>query len=68
MHDRASVARPSTRTLAGIYYLGVLALIVVGAALWSTGHGNGDPYLTLGVVLALVPPVVIWLRRRLSAR
>jgi Co/Zn/Cd efflux system component len=55
----------SQRTLAGIYYLGVLALIVAGATLWLTGHGTGDPYLSLGVVLAIAPVVVIWLRRRL---
>jgi hypothetical protein len=50
--------------LAGIYYLGVLALIVAGAILWSTGHGTGDPYLTLGIALALAPVVVLWVRRR----
>lgn len=61
---RAAV-RLSQRTLAGIYYLGVLALIVAGATLWLTGHGTGDPYLSLGVVLAIAPVVVIWLRRRL---
>ena len=55
--------RPSRRTLFGIYYLGVVALIVVGATLWSTGHGTGDPWLTLGVVLALAPVAVIWVRR-----
>jgi hypothetical protein len=54
----------SQRTVVGIYYLGVLVLILVGAILWSTGHGTGDPYLTLGIALALVPVVVIWLRRR----
>jgi hypothetical protein len=58
--------RLSRTTLAGIYYLGVIALIVVGAALWSTGHGTGDPYLTLGFALAVAPIVVIWLRRRFS--
>lgn len=57
----------SRNTLAvGVYYLGVLALIVAGATLWSTGHGTGDPYLSLGVVLALAPIVVIWLRKRLT--
>jgi len=56
----------SRKTLAGIYYLGVSTLIVVGITLWSTGHGTGDPYLTLGVALALVPLAVIWLRRRFS--
>jgi hypothetical protein len=50
--------------VAGIYYLGVLALIVVGAILWSTGHGTGDPYLSLGIALALAPVVVIWALRR----
>jgi hypothetical protein len=54
----------SRKTLVWIYYLGVVALIVVGATLWSTGHGTGDPYLTLGFTLALAPVVVIWLLRR----
>jgi hypothetical protein len=54
----------SRKTLVWIYYLGVVALIVVGAVLWSTGHGTGDPYLSLGFALALAPVVVIWLRRR----
>jgi hypothetical protein len=59
--------RLSRNTLgAGVYYLVVLALIVVGATLWATGHGTGDPYLSLGVVLAVAPVVVIWLRRRLT--
>jgi hypothetical protein len=57
--------RLSQRTLAGLYYLGVLVLIVVGATLWSTGHGTGDPWLSLGVVLAVAPVAWIWLRRRL---
>jgi hypothetical protein len=57
--------RLSQRTLAGVYYLGALALIAVGAILWSTGHGTGDPWLSLGVVLLVAPVVVIWLRRRL---
>jgi hypothetical protein len=57
--------RLSQRTLVGVYYVGVVALIVVGATLWSTGHGTGDPWLSLGVVLAVAPIVVIWLRRRL---
>ena len=48
--------------LFAIYYVGVLALIGVGAALWSTGHGTGDPYLSIGFVLALAPAVVFWLR------
>jgi hypothetical protein len=56
----------SRNTLVWIYYCGALALIVVGAILWSTGHGTGDPYLTLGVVLAVAPVVVNWLRRRFS--
>ena len=55
--------RLNRKTL-GIYYLGVLALIAVGATLWLTGHGSGDPYLTLGVVLAVAPVVVSWLRER----
>jgi hypothetical protein len=56
----------SRHTLIGVYYLGVVALIVGGAILWLTGHGTGDPWLSLGVVLAVAPVVVIWLRRRLS--
>jgi hypothetical protein len=56
----------SRRTLTWIYYAGVSALIIVGVVLWSTGHGTGDPYLTLGVALALAPIAVIWLRRRFS--
>jgi hypothetical protein len=55
----------SQRTLLGIYYFGVLALIVGGAIAWSTGHGTGDPYLSVGVALAFVPVVVLWLRRAL---
>ena len=54
----------SHRTLLGIYYAGVLALIVAGAILWATGHGTGDPYLSVGVALALAPIVVNWLRQR----
>jgi hypothetical protein len=54
----------SHRTLLGIYYLGVLALIAVGAILWATGHGTGDPYLSVGIALALAPFVVNWLRDR----
>ncbi len=50
--------RPSP--LVWIYYLAALALILVGAGLWAAGHGTGDPYLTLGVVLALAPLVVRW--------
>ena len=56
----------SQRTIVGIYYVGVAALVLVGVILWATGHGTGDPYLTLGVALAFVPIVVIWLRRRFS--
>jgi hypothetical protein len=44
----------------------VSALIIVGVVLWSTGHGTGDPYLTVGIALALAPIAVIWLRRRFS--
>jgi hypothetical protein len=58
--------RSNRRTLFGIYYSAVLALIVVGAVLWATGHGTGDPYLSVGVALALVPVVVIWLRKWLG--
>jgi hypothetical protein len=54
----------SRKTLVGIYYVAVAVLIVAGATLWATGHGTGDPYLTLGFALALAPVVVIWLRRR----
>jgi uncharacterized membrane protein (DUF485 family) len=46
--------------IVGIYYLAALGLILAGAVLWLTGHGTGDPYLTLGVVLALAPLVVRW--------
>jgi len=56
----------SRNTLVWAYYIGVSALIVVGVVLWSTGHGTGDPYLTLGVALALAPIAVTWLRRRFS--
>jgi hypothetical protein len=41
-------------------------MIAVGAALWLSGHGTGDPWLSLGVVLALVPVVVICVRRWLG--
>lgn len=54
----------SSRALLGIYYAGVFGLIAVGAILWATGHGTGDPYLTVGFALAFVPIVVNWLRRR----
>lgn len=50
----------SRQALAGIYYLAAVALILAGAVLWLTGHGTGDPYLTLGVVMALAPLVVRW--------
>jgi hypothetical protein len=53
----------SRKTLVGIY-LGALALIAVGISLWLTGHGTGDPYLSVGVLLAAAPPAMIWLRRR----
>lgn len=56
----------SHRTLLGIYYFGAFALIVAGVILWSTGHGTGDPYLTVGVALALAPVVVNWLRERFT--
>ena len=29
----------------------------------ATGHGTGDPYLTIGIALAVLPPAVIWIRR-----
>jgi hypothetical protein len=58
--------RWSLRTLLGIYYAAALALIGAGAVLWATGHGTGDPYLTIGVALALVPVVVIWIRKWLG--
>lgn len=58
--------RMSRNALLGIYYLGVFAMIAVGASLWLTGHGTGDPWLSLGVLLAFAPPVVIWLRRLFS--
>ena len=54
----------SPKTLLGIYYIGVFALIVAGAILWATGHGTGDPYLSVGIALALAPLVVIWVLRR----
>jgi hypothetical protein len=53
----------SRNTLVGIY-VAALTLIAIGIGLWLTGHGTGDPYLSIGIVLAAVPPVVIWLRRR----
>lgn len=51
------------KTLIAVYYAGVSALILVGAILWATGHGTGDPYLSLGIALALAPLAVIWIRR-----
>jgi hypothetical protein len=51
------------RTLAVVYYVVALVLIVVGGILWATGHGTGDPYLTIGIALAVLPPAVIWVRR-----
>jgi hypothetical protein len=50
----------SRSALVWVYYLAAVALILAGAVLWLTGHGTGDPYLTLGVVLALAPLVVRW--------
>jgi hypothetical protein len=58
----------SNRRLLAIYYVAVGALIVVGALLWATGHGTGDPYLTLGIALALAPIAVNWLRGRFRRR
>jgi hypothetical protein len=46
--------------LVASYYVGAVVLILLGAGLWVTGHGTGDPYLTLGFVLALAPLVVRW--------
>jgi hypothetical protein len=54
------VSLSSRSAIVWIYYLAALALILAGAVLWLTGHGTGDPYLTLGVVLALAPLVVRW--------
>jgi hypothetical protein len=50
----------SRSALVWVYYLAALALILTGAVVYLTGHGTGDPYLTLGVVLALAPLVVRW--------
>lgn len=61
-----TAVRLSRNALVLVYYLGVLAMIAVGATLWLTGHGTGDPWLSLGVLLALGPAVVIWLRRLFS--
>jgi uncharacterized membrane protein (DUF485 family) len=54
------VSLSSRSPIVWIYYLAALALTLAGAVLWLTGHGTGDPYLTLGVVLALAPFVVRW--------
>jgi hypothetical protein len=54
----------SRRTLLAIYYVAVAALIAVGVILWTTGHGTGDPYLSVGIAMALVPIVVKWVRDR----
>ncbi len=48
--------------LAGVYLV-AFVLIVVGSILWATGHGTGDPYLSLGFALAILPPAVIYVRR-----
>ena len=58
--------RLSRNAVLGIYYLGVFTMIAVGAALWLTGHGTGDPWLSVGLALAFAPPVVIWARRLFS--
>jgi len=54
------------REFVWIYYAGVGALIVAGITLWVTGHGTGDPYLSVGIALAFLPIVVTWIRRRLD--
>ena len=51
------------KTVAVAYYSVAAILIIVGITLWSTGHGNGDPYLTIGIALAVLPPAVLWVRR-----
>jgi energy-converting hydrogenase Eha subunit E len=51
------------KTLTVVYYVGAVVLIVVGSILWATGHGTGDPYLTVGIALAVLPLAVIWIRR-----
>jgi hypothetical protein len=58
--------RANRNALVVVYYAGVVALILIGAILWATGHGTGDPYLSLGIALTLVPLAVIWIRRRFS--
>ena len=55
--------REHRRTLALVYYGVALVLIVAGSILWATGHGTGDPYLTIGIALAVLPTAVIWIRR-----
>jgi len=56
----------SRNTLLGIYYAAVLTMVAVGATLWLSGHGTGDPWLSVGIALAFAPPVVIWARRLFS--
>ena len=51
------------KTLTVVYYGVAVVLIVAGSILWATGHGTGDPYLTIGIALAVLPPAVIWIRR-----
>ena len=51
------------RTLGVVYYVVAFALIGAGSILWATGHGTGDPYLTIGIALAVLPPAVIYVRR-----
>lgn len=50
-------------TIGVVYYVVALVLTVAGSVLWATGHGTGDPYLTIGIALAVLPPAVIWIRR-----
>ena len=56
----------SRNTLGAAYYLVALALIIVGTSLQLSGHGGGSPYWSLGVVMALGPSVVAWLRQKLN--
>jgi hypothetical protein len=51
------------KTLTVVYYGVAVVLIVAGSILWAIGHGTGDPYLTIGIALAVLPPAVIWVRR-----
>jgi hypothetical protein len=51
------------RTLAVVYYVVAVVLVVAGSILWATGHGTGDPYLTIGIALAVLPLAVIVIRR-----